>query len=146
MSDSLKWADDMSGGVETENCLTCGKPTNSHLLLLSYNGETGTMEAVEAKDDADGFGTVCHACYRGVDGDADDAAARYNERLQAVLDAVDVDVEDVAMRPDEVAAYRYQCEACGEVMDAVDTPDHEDYHGDSVPFNRVDAGINNDHA
>lgn len=137
------FADHLKGRADMDNCLVCSKPTKSHVVLIAYNEETADMEAVAARDDADGFGTVCHSCYRDADGDADTVVALYNERLDGVLDALGVDKEELSKRPDEVAGYEYECQTCGEVVPAADVPDHRDGHDDvAVRFVRADLPEN----
>lgn len=134
------FADHLTNRVDgMDNCLVCSSPTRSHVVLITYNAETGDMEAVEDRDDADGFGTVCHGCYQDADGDADRVVELYNARLDDVLDALGVNKEELTERPDEVAGYEYECGTCGEVVPAEDVPDHRDSHDDvTVSFQRAD--------
>lgn len=133
------FADHLKNRTDMDNCLVCGSPTRSHVVLISHNENTGDMDAVEDTDAADGFGTVCHGCYRDADGDADTVVDLYNARLDDVLDALGVDKEELTQRPDEVAGYEYECGACGEVVPAEDVPDHRDGHDDvAVSFKRAD--------
>lgn len=134
------FADHLQSRVDgMDNCLVCSSPTRSHVALIRYDEEAGDMVAVDDVDDADGFGTVCHGCYSDADGDADRVVALYNERLNDVLSALGVEKEEIAERPDEVAGYEYECEACGEVVGATEVPDHRDTHDDvAVSFRRAD--------
>lgn len=131
------FADHLKRKVDMDNCLVCSKPTKSHVVLIGY--VDGDMVAVESMDDADGFGAVCHTCYRDADGDADKVAALYNERLEAVLDAMGVDKETIAKNPDEVSGYEYECSACGDHVPSEDVVDHREQHDEAeVSYTRVD--------
>lgn len=131
------FSDDLTARTELDNCLVCSKGTRSHLVLIRYDEESGDMVAVDDRDDADGYGTVCHSCYRDHDGDADAVVASYNERLEAILDALGIDKQEVAERPDEVAGYRYGCTTCGDHMDATEVPGHQADHDEDVGFVRA---------
>jgi len=137
------FADHLTSHADMDNCLVCGKPTVSHLVLIAYDADSADMVAVDHKDAADGFGTVCHGCYSDADGDADTVVELYNERLDNVLTALGVDKEELSQRPDEVAGYEYECGACGEVVPATDVPGHRDGHDeDAVSFQRADLTDN----
>lgn len=137
------FADHLQSKADMDNCLVCGSPTRSHVVLIAYDADSADMVAVDSMDDADGFGTVCHTCYSDADGDADKVVALYNERLDNVLNALGVDKEELSQRPDEVAGYEYECGACGEVVPATDVPDHRDGHDeDAVTFSRADLPEN----
>lgn len=134
-----EFADEYKSKADMDNCLVCSSPTRSHVVLIQYDEETTDMVAVEDYEAADGFGTVCHGCYQDADGDADTVVRLYNERLDNVLDALGVDRQEIAERPDEVAGYEYECGACGETVAAEDVPDHRDGHDDvAVSFQRAD--------
>lgn len=139
------FADDLKSRADMDNCLVCGSPTRSHVVLIAYDPDSGDMEAVGDMDDADGFGTVCHGCYQDADGDADRVVELYNARLDDVLDALGVDKEELTQRPDEVAGYEYECQACSEVVPAEDVPEHRDGHDDvAVTFKRADLTDDNE--
>jgi hypothetical protein len=127
--------DDMDG------CLVCGRPTKSHVALIAYDDDTGAMVASESVEKADGFGTVCHGCYVDCDGDADLAAARYNDRLEPVLEALGITPEELAREPDRVEQYRYRCEQCDIEMDADTAASHnQNRHTDeTVEFERING-------
>lgn len=134
-----EFADHLKSKAEMDNCLVCQSPTRSHIVLLTFDPETGNMVAVDELDDADGFGTCCHGCYETADGDADAVAQQYNERLDAVLEYVGVDKEQLAKDPEAAAGYTYECDECGEHVTAAEITDHQGEHdGPDVGFSRID--------
>lgn len=87
--------------TEMEECITCTKPTQSHLILLEYNPEEERIEALDPGEvvgelhAADAFGLVCHECYEQYDGDAEAVAAEYDSRLEEIAEAVDRQKQDI---------------------------------------------------
>lgn len=96
------FADHLQSRVDMDNCLVCQSPTRSHVLLLAYEPDSDSMVAVDHKDDADGFGPVCHGCYTDADGDAEKVARLYDARLDELLDAVDATKEQLANDPESI--------------------------------------------
>lgn len=97
------WADHLSSRMDgMDSCLVCQQTTRSHLLLVKYERDSDSMVPAENRDDADGFGPVCHGCYTDADGDADKVARLYDARLDELLDAVDADKEQLANDPGSI--------------------------------------------
>lgn len=136
----MNWADNLTDNLNsTDNCLTCSQPTKSHVVLIAYDEDAGEMVSVESRAEADGFGAVCHGCYRDHDGDAEAVVRAYNEKLDGVLGTLGVSKKELAKNPDEVESRRYECTECGEVVPAADVDDHADGHGRDVDFDRLVA-------
>ena len=93
-----------------DGCISCGSPTNSHLLLFVWDDEDEVFRAVTDHAEADAYGHVCHGCYSDEDGDHGPILQQYAVRAQRLTAKYDLDVSTLVEAPDDVQ----------EIMDADD--------------------------
>lgn len=76
---------DIPPGAGMKPCACCGKETKSHIVCVDDEGDTFVPAS---EDDFDHLFSVCHACYRDHDGDAESVVDVFNESRSEVLDGV----------------------------------------------------------
>jgi hypothetical protein len=101
-TDTGKWRDDLTSKTDMDGCMSCGKPTNSHLLLFVWDDEAGVFRAVNNHQQADAFGHVCHGCYTDKDGDHGLILQEYARTVQELCDKYDLTVTRLINDPDDV--------------------------------------------
>lgn len=96
------WRDDLTTETDMDGCISCGSPTNSHLLLFVWDADDEVFRAVTDHAEADAYGHVCHTCYADEDGDHGPILQQYAVRAQRLTAKYDLDVSTLVEAPDDV--------------------------------------------
>jgi len=99
-TDPSGWADSHTSDVDMDLCITCERPTNSHLLLFRYDPDRDVFKPAATPDDADAYGQVCHGCYADEDGDAAPILQAYRLKVKRICDQYGLTVSQLVEDPD----------------------------------------------